>query len=712
MLQSLQRCDPLMMISLDSPLPLSTSILLSANEEDEHRSTRISNSLRWSQQIGKLNGKDAAIHRAFDELDLKGDGQLDRSEIAHFMQEAAKQIRLEVEREVIEAAVDALLDDVENSSTETVEEPTPFITRDQFLNTFRRHPDMLCVFDDESTVASIRESVSSRVLTQEEVLEEEENDAQVWQHARVHWNNGRVAFVWLALYGAANITAFTYKAVKYNNHEEAQAVFGNCIIVARGSAQCLNLNACLILLPMCRHLITRTRAFGKVRFWFPFDTSLEFHMLVGLALAIFASAHVAAHICDFARFARADEQDIIDLFGTKLGDTIPKSKGDRWLLLLRQPAGITGVIMVVCMVVGYATILGRRKRFNTFWITHHLLLVMLIALCFHGIGNLLEPFQSVYWIAVPLFLYLIPRVFRETTCTTCKVLDVAIKSGNVVDLKLAKPASWNNYVKAGMYAFVNVPKVSVTEWHPFTLTSAPHEDFIEFHFCRLGDWTSKVHDLLGNMVDDSNKGNSNEGKHNDTPTLENLVVKIEGPIGASSQGFSDYPILVLVGAGIGVTPMISVLKQLLKDPGKMKRTYLYWTVRDRASFEWFRTLMDEIYESDQKHVLRIHHFLTSVKDDDRDIGAVLLHHATRAKHKSADFDLLLGQRVHHQVEVGRPDWGEELSAIRSEAKGLGHKKCGIFLCGPVKMGEEIADVSFNLSVVDPAFHFYFTKETF
>ena len=144
----------------------------------------------------------------------------------------------------------------------------------------------------------------------------------------------------------------------------------------------------------------------------------------------------------------------------------------------------------------------------------------------------------------------------------------------------------------------------------------------------------------------------------------------------------------------------------------MKRTYLYWTVRDRASFEWFRTLMDEIYESDQKHVLRIHHFLTSVKEDNRDIGAILLHHATRAKHKTADFDLLLGQRVHHQVEVGRPDWAEEFSAIRFEAKGLGHKKCGIFLCGPEKMGEAIAEVSFNLSVENPGFHFYFTKETF
>ena len=671
---------------------------------------------RQSSSIMKAQGKDAAILRAFDHLDLNGDGYLDRAEIGHFMLTAAKQIRLQVELKVIDDAVDALLEDVSVTSSmdpkllqqqqqQQLQHNAFIITRDQFLNIFRRNPDMLSAFenddDDDKTLVSTHQPVTS---LQDD---EDEENAQVWESARTHWKNRRVVILWLGLYAIANVAAFAYSAVKYYFDDEAMAIFGNCIVVARGSAQCLNLNAFLILLPMCRHFITRTRAFGKIRFWFPFDAIVEFHMLVGLALLLFTIAHVAAHICDFARFASAEEQDIIQLFGTKLGDTIPESKIDRWLLLLRQPAGVTGIIMVVCMAIGYATILGRRKRFNTFWVTHHLLLIMLIALCFHGMGKMLAPFQSVYWIAVPLLLYVGPRVYRATTCTTCQVLDVAIKGGNVVGLKLAKPASWNNYVKAGMYAFINVPQVSGMEWHPFTLTSAPHDDFIEFHFCRVGDWTSKVHDLLGNI-----EYNESKRKITETPTFDNLVVKIDGPMGASSQGFSDYPILILVAAGIGVTPMISVLKQLLKEPGKMKHTYLYWTVRDRASFEWFWTLMDEIYERDQKQVLRVRHFLTSVKEDTRDLGAILLHHATRAKHKRTDFDFLLGRRVHHQVEIGRPDWDEEFSAIRQEAKALGYRKGNIFLCGPQIMAQEIDRARFHVSAVDPGFHFHFRKETF
>ena len=158
--------------------------------------------------------------------------------------------------------------------------------------------------------------------------------------------------------------------------------------------------------------------------------------------------------------------------------------------------------------------------------------------------------------------------------------------------------------------------------------------------------------------------------------------------------------------------MISVLKELLHNPGKMERVFFYWTVRDRSAFEWFSDIMDRVYKHDKSHVLQVRHFLTSVKDDDRDIGAVLLHHATRAKHRADGFDLILGQQTHHQVEVGRPKWKDELQSVKREAKDLGHNKCGIFLCGPEKMAEALAEVSTQYNHTDADFHFQFNKETF
>eukprot|EP00550_Attheya_septentrionalis_P000479 CAMPEP_0198281186 /NCGR_PEP_ID=MMETSP1449-20131203/1152_1 /TAXON_ID=420275 /ORGANISM="Attheya septentrionalis, Strain CCMP2084" /LENGTH=691 /DNA_ID=CAMNT_0043976841 /DNA_START=306 /DNA_END=2381 /DNA_ORIENTATION=- len=660
----------------------------------------LQSSVRSCMEEYKRDGKQAAIDRAFNELDIKKNGQLDRSEINAFMTQAAELIGLKVAPTVIDDAVDALMDDVGASLTK-------YISKDHFDDIFQRHPDLLKCFDDEASVRLQKREISTRKMSTVERQDNEQENREVWVHAHAKWKSGKLALVWTFLYVIANIVAFTYKGVKYANRDEATEVFGNCIVVARGSAQCLNLNCCLILLPICRHFLTRLRA-TKLRFFFPFDAVLESHIYIGVAILIFVVMHVSAHMCDFYRFARADEVDILALFGDKLGD-IPDGISERWGLLLATPAGITGVIMVLCLLVAYPFTLWRHKHFNSFWFTHHLLIVMVIALCFHGIGSLLEPFQSVYWVMVPLALYLIPRFYRETPLSKCKVMDIAIKEGNVVGLKLARPKSWEKHVRAGMYGFIQVPKVSCLEWHPFTLTSAPCEDFIEFHFARAGDWTGAVHDLLEDLAPKQDE----EGK--EIPKVDNsssLVVKVEGPIGASSQGFSDYEIVVLVGAGIGVTPMISVLKQLLLTPGKMKRTFLYWTVRDRASFEWFTCLMDDIFDSDQKHVMQVRHFLTSVKDDDRDIGAVLLHHATRAKHRKTNFDLILGQYNHHQVEVGRPNWEEELDSVKVEAKELGCSNCGVFLCGPKRMADAVSDVCFTMSTKDPDFHFYFSKETF
>jgi respiratory burst oxidase len=148
------------------------------------------------------------------------------------------------------------------------------------------------------------------------------------------------------------------------------------------------------------------------------------------------------------------------------------------------------------MAIAYPMTQIRRARLNTFWFTHQLLLIMLVTLCFHGAQSLLEPFQSVYWIMLPMTCHIVPRFLRETPMSVCPVLSVAIQKGNVMRIRLAKPKSWDKQLHAGMYAYINIPQLSRLEWHPFTMTSAPSDRYIEFHCRRVGDLTGKVHDLL------------------------------------------------------------------------------------------------------------------------------------------------------------------------------------------------------------------------
>ena len=145
---------------------------------------------------------------------------------------------------------------------------------------------------------------------------------------------------------------------------------------------------------------------------------------IGCVFVFLAASHTLSHMCDFSRLANADTMDIDALFEGKDID-IPESPSARWGWALGTRAGITGIIMVVCLIISYSFIFHRwyectkkfpfcKKRkakvdFNLFWYSHHLLLVMLICLCIHGTGNLLEPPKSVYWLIGPLLLYALPR---------------------------------------------------------------------------------------------------------------------------------------------------------------------------------------------------------------------------------------------------------------------------------------------------------------
>ncbi len=92
----------------------------------------------------------------------------------------------------------------------------------------------------------------------------------------------------------------------------------------------------------------------------------------------------------------------------------------------------------------------------------------------------------------PLFLYVVPRFLRETPMSRVDIVRAEVKKGDVVQLQLRKPKYYDWYISSGMYGLLNLPEVSLTEWHPFTLTSAPSDEYIEMHFRNAGDWTKKL----------------------------------------------------------------------------------------------------------------------------------------------------------------------------------------------------------------------------
>lgn len=96
--------------------------------------------------------------------------------------------------------------------------------------------------------------------------------------------------------------------------------------------------------------------------------------------------------------------------------------------------------------------------------------------------------------------------------------------------------------RAGQYIFINVPEVSYFQWHPFTLTSAPEEDYISVHIRVVGDFTGALAKALGCDFEDKKGEKGGDSRVVGTaanPPINRPMprVMVDGPFGSASEDF-------------------------------------------------------------------------------------------------------------------------------------------------------------------------------
>jgi len=103
-------------------------------------------------------------------------------------------------------------------------------------------------------------------------------------------------------------------------------------------------------------------------------------------------------------------------------------------------------------------------------------------------------------------LYLGERIMREIRGKHKTYISKVIEHpSNVVEIQIKKEHTKAN---AGQYIFLCCPEVSIWQYHPFTLTSAPEEDYISVHVRMVGNFTKALGKTLGCDID--KKGGSAE----------------------------------------------------------------------------------------------------------------------------------------------------------------------------------------------------------
>ncbi|XP_066382313.1 respiratory burst oxidase homolog protein E-like isoform X1 [Miscanthus floridulus] len=575
--------------------------------------------------------------------------------------------------------------------------------------------------------------------------------------------NWRRAWV-LALWFAAMAALFAWKFVQYRRTAAFQ-VMGYCLPTAKGAAETLKLNMALVLLPVCRNTLTWLRS-SWARFFVPFDDNITFHKMIATAIVVGITLHAGNHLaCDFPRVTAASPEEY-SLVAGAFGADKPTYAG-----LLSGTEGVTGVAMVVLMSVSFTLAthpfrkgepkggagagnavtsrlpapLNRLTGFNAFWYSHHLLGIVYALLLVHGYFLFLVRrwYEKTTWmyISVPLVLYVGERMLRalRSNAYTVKILKVCLLPGNVLTITMSKPYGFR--YRSGQYIFLQCPMISPFEWHPFSITSAPGDDYLSVHIRTNGDWTQELKRIfVENYFSPhlNRRASFSELGAAEPRSLPKLLV--DGPYGAPAQDFRNYDVLLLVGLGIGATPFISILRDLLnnikiadelmdlametsrsedsansfsvstassnrKRAYRTSRAHFYWVTREAGSFEWFKGVMNEVAEMDKKGVIELHNYLTSVYEE-RDARTTLLSMVQALNHAKHGVDIVSGTRV--RTHFARPNWKEVFTRIASKHP---NSTVGVFYCGAPTLAKELKTLSHEMShKTSTRFHFH--KEYF
>lgn len=533
-----------------------------------------------------------------------------------------------------------------------------------------------------------------------------------------------VTFVWVYQF------RHVHKSAAIDPHEagsfDAEDGFGWAYIVARASGAALNPCAALVLLPVCGKYMTFLRN-SSVGRWLPLDKTVEFHRLLGTVIFGLSALHTLAHFinyrCCWQRYS--------------LWQHLTSQDGFRHTFT--GLTGLTGSLLIIILTIMFVCALPcirRTKNFQVFYVTHMLWLPWFVCLFLHA-PNCWK------WMSIPVGLYLVDRVQLLIAIgsgrMSTKIRKLEALKSDTTRLEIVKPRGFDFI--AGEYVFINIPRLSRLEWHPFTISSSPQEEEVfTLHVRALGDWTKALNSLAKEVT-----------------SIDEVDVLVQGPYGAPSEAVWNHEHVVLVAAGIGVTPFSSIIqtysrrmaereiarsmadglaeqcklkladetvtklmkKQLLRSlcaeescaaALKTEKIDFVWVNKELGAFSWFMSLLTQV-EADAFRIARAtaekggtsyvntRLYLTG----DRDTGKIQKHllevvNLVYQEEQKVGADL---GASHPQAYSGRPDWQKLFQDIQAQDKG---RVCVCF-CGPEIMAKDLFDKC-------QEFGFTFHKENF
>ncbi|OVA13967.1 Protein of unknown function DUF819 [Macleaya cordata] len=206
-------------------------------------------------------------------------------------------------------------------------------------------------------------------------------------------------------------------------------------------------------------------------------------------------------------------------------------------------SNLAGELSLLCGLAMWATSFPRirRKLFELFFYTHNLYILFVAFFVLH-VG------VSYTCIMLPgFYLFMIDRYLRFLQSRRqVRLLSSRVLPCEAVELNFSKSPGLK-YTSTST-VFVNIPSISKLQWHPFTITSNSNlePEKLSVLIKSEGSWSQKLYQILSSPS-----------------SIDRLDVSIEGPYGPASTHFLRHDTLVLVCGGSGITPFISIIREII-----------------------------------------------------------------------------------------------------------------------------------------------------
>ncbi|GAA5867119.1 hypothetical protein JCM8547_006245 [Rhodosporidiobolus lusitaniae] len=375
--------------------------------------------------------------------------------------------------------------------------------------------------------------------------------------------------------------------------------------------------------------------------------------------------------------------------------------------------------------------------------------------------------------------YLLERIIREVRSRrSTRLISVLMHPSGTMELRFVKPSF---KYKSGQWLFLCVPDVSKFQWHPFTISSAPDDGYVSVHIRQVGDWTVALGNRLGCTpllaaeLNRTASGSSSLKQHFPSASSEKSAlarqlsssassilsdvsldvdekprsdeygkgefydvtksalaaggnlpdIKVDGPFGAPAEDVFKAEVAVLVGAGIGVTPFASILKNIWYKQqqnrlGALRRVHFIWIAKETGSLGWFNSLLKQLEQvQTDPTFLTLSLYLTQRVTPDM-LANIAIHGASSSSPSSSSEDVDPVTRLSARTQYGRPDFDALFRALKSgiEAgvylpgrESTLRTTVGVFYCGPNQLAKQLREQTKQASK-GGSVKFTFVKEHF